>query len=35
MLAHPGVYDSFDLLGELIGEKLLDGVEVWFLKILN
>ncbi len=28
ILAHPNVYDSFDLLGELVDYKL-DGVEVW------
>ncbi len=29
VLAHPRVYDSFDLAQELIAEKRLDGIEVW------
>ena len=29
VLAHPRVYDSFDLLDELLKQKLLDGIEVW------
>ncbi len=29
VMAHPKVYDSFDLLMELSEEKELDGVEVW------
>ena len=32
VLAHPRVHDSFDLLNELVLEKLLDGVEVWHPK---
>ncbi len=29
VLAHPHLYDSFDLMQELIAEHLLDGLEVW------
>ena len=29
VLAHPRVYDSFDLLDELLEQKRLDGIEVW------
>ncbi len=29
VLAHPGVYNSFDLMEELCEEGLLDGIEVW------
>lgn len=29
VLAHPRVYDSFDLLNELIEKNMLDGIEVW------
>ena len=29
MLAHPYTYDSTDLMQELVGSGLLDGVEVW------
>lgn len=32
VMAHPFVYDSFDLLNELVNEKLIDGVEVWHPK---
>lgn len=29
VFAHPGVYDGFELMEELAGEKRIDGVEVW------
>ncbi len=29
VLAHPAVYDSYELMEELVHEKMLDGVEVW------
>ena len=29
VFAHPGIYDSFDLLYELAEEKRIDGIEVW------
>lgn len=29
MLAHPGEYDSYDLLDSLAVSRLIDGVEVW------
>lgn len=29
VLAHPAVYDNFELLDELIESKKIDGVEVW------
>lgn len=29
VLAHPYVYDSVDLMHELVAENLLDGIEVW------
>ena len=29
MLAHPYVYDSVDLMKELVTEGMLDGIEVW------
>lgn len=32
VLAHPFVYDSIDLMEELIKEKRLDGIEVWHPK---
>lgn len=32
VLAHPGLYDSFELMKELIDEGLLDGLEVWHPK---
>lgn len=32
IIAHPGVYDSFELLDELISEKSIDGIEVWHPK---
>lgn len=32
VLAHPRVYDSFELLDELVEQKLLDGIEVWHPK---
>ena len=32
VMAHPFVYDSIDLLNELIEEKLIDGIEVWHPK---
>lgn len=35
VMAHPFVYDSFDLLNDLIFEKLIDGVEVWHPKNSN
>lgn len=31
-LAHPRVYDTFDLFNELISQNMLDGVEVWHPK---
>ncbi len=30
VLAHPGVYDSYDLMEELAAEKLLDGIEAYY-----
>lgn len=32
IMAHPFVYNSFELLNELIDEKLIDGAEVWHPK---
>lgn len=32
VIAHPGVYDSFSLLENLICRKLIDGIEVWHPK---
>lgn len=32
VIAHPGVYDSFELIAELISEHLIDGLEVWHPK---
>ena len=32
VLAHPRVYDSFELLDELVLSKSIDGVEVWHPK---
>ena len=32
VLAHPGLYDSFDFMCELIAEHRLDGLEVWHPK---
>jgi len=29
VFAHPAIYDSFDLVKELIDEQRLDGIEVW------
>lgn len=29
VFAHPAIYDSFELVKELIEEKRLDGIEVW------
>jgi predicted metal-dependent phosphoesterase TrpH len=29
VLAHPAVYDNFELLDELIESKKIDGVEIW------
>lgn len=30
VLAHPGVYDSYDLLEQLAHDNEIDGVEVWY-----
>lgn len=35
VFAHPAVYDSFDLVKELVEEKRLDGIEVWHGKALQ
>lgn len=35
VFAHPAIYDSFDLVEELIAEKRLDGIEVWHGKTLQ
>lgn len=35
VLAHPRLYDSFDLLEELIEKNLLDGIEVWHPKNID
>ena len=35
VFAHPAVYDSFDLVKELVDEKRLDGIEVWHGKALQ
>ena len=32
VIAHPGVYDSFELINELVAENLIDGLEVWHPK---
>ncbi|MDF2567694.1 MAG: putative metal-dependent phosphoesterase family [Oscillospiraceae bacterium] len=32
VFAHPGVYDSYDLLEEMCENKLIDGIEVWHSK---
>lgn len=29
VMAHPYVYDSIELMKELVGEQMLDGIEVW------
>ncbi len=29
VFAHPGIYNSFELVNDLIAEGLLDGIEVW------
>jgi predicted metal-dependent phosphoesterase TrpH len=35
ILAHPRVYDNFDLLEELAESGMIDGVEVWHSSVWN
>jgi predicted metal-dependent phosphoesterase TrpH len=35
ILAHPRVYDNFDLLEELAAANIIDGVEVWHSSVWN
>jgi hypothetical protein len=35
VLAHPRVYDNFELLEELAADDLIDGVEIWHSSVWN